>query len=222
MNSKDSATFLSKRSSIRKTHYDKISKWYDLLAFPEKEHVNRGLKYLNVKNGEKIIEIGFGTGEALLILSQQVGDTGKVYGIDISSEMTRIARSKLKKASFLDRTNLMVGDALELPFEEEFFDGVFMSFTLELFLDFEISSLLKQCKGILKDEGRLVVVSLSKKGSNKIIRNIYEWFNHKFPTYLDCRPIYSKKKIEEANFKVNKLQNESMYGLAVDTVLAIK
>ncbi len=222
MSSKDSATFPSKRSSIRKIHYDKISKWYDLLAFPEKEHVKRGLKYLNVKNGEKILEIGFGTGEALLILSKQVGDTGKVYGIDISSEMTRIATSKLKKASLLERTNLMVGDALKLPFEEEFFDAIFMSFTLELFLDFEISTLLKQCKGILKDEGRLVVVSLSKKGSNKIIRNIYEWFNHKFPTYVDCRLINSKKKIEEANFKVYESEKESMYGLAVDIVLAIK
>ena len=58
--------------------YDRLSKWYDLLAgSSEKKFADIGLQKLDVKAGEKILEIGFGTGGSLVSLVQLVGTDGQ-------------------------------------------------------------------------------------------------------------------------------------------------
>ncbi|MFN2184255.1 MAG: class I SAM-dependent methyltransferase, partial [Anaerolineae bacterium] len=114
--------------------YDKMSRWYDLLAgSSELTFVRLGLEELAVAEGEVVLEIGFGTGHALVALAQAVGESGKVYGIDISDGMLRVAQGELEEAGLAQRVELRLGDAAQLPFEDDMFDGVFMSFTLELF-----------------------------------------------------------------------------------------
>jgi predicted methyltransferase len=51
-----------------------------------------GLDLLAVQPGEKVLEVGFGTGHCLVALAQAVAPTGKVYGIDIAL-MNRPRRS---------------------------------------------------------------------------------------------------------------------------------
>ena len=47
---------------------------------------------LDVRPGDRVLEIGFGPGLALAELSRRVGPTGRVYGIDHSEVMLRHAR----------------------------------------------------------------------------------------------------------------------------------
>jgi hypothetical protein len=56
----------------------------------------------------RVLAIGFGTWHALVALAQAVGDSGKVYGIDISE---RILNKKLSK--YLDCRLIFVGESLE-------------------------------------------------------------------------------------------------------------
>src|SRR5277367_4684067 len=64
--------------------YDKISHVYDLLAEHSEGPIRRaGLEKLSARPGEKVLEIGFGTGHSLVSLAQSVGPTGKVYGVDL-------------------------------------------------------------------------------------------------------------------------------------------
>jgi ubiquinone/menaquinone biosynthesis C-methylase UbiE len=54
--------------------YDRLSRWYDWLsAGSERPLTELGLKKLNVNTGETVLEIGFGTGHALLALAACVG-----------------------------------------------------------------------------------------------------------------------------------------------------
>ena len=204
-----------------RTTYDKMSRWYDTFAGgSEKKLIDAGLQKLGVRKGEKVLEIGFGTGHALVALAQAVGDSGKVYGIDISEEMLNVAQEKLETAGLAECVELRLGDAAQLPFEDRFFEGVFMSFTLELFDTPEIPIILAECRRVLRSSGRLAVVAMSKRGDRSLMRRLYEWAHQKLPKYLDCRPICVRKSLEEAGFQVVDSELRSMWGLPVEIVLA--
>jgi len=52
---------------------------------------------LNVKNGQKVLEIGTGSGWQSAILSYLVGDSGKIYTIEIVEEIAKFAENNIKK-----------------------------------------------------------------------------------------------------------------------------
>ncbi len=206
-----------------KASYDKMSKWYDAVTGPfEKKYRDAGLQELSAREGEIVLEIGFGTGHSILALAQLVGNSGKVYGIDISEEMLNIALSRVKEAGLSERVKLKCGDAAELPFEADFFDAVFLSFTLELFDTPEIPIVLHECQRVLPSGGRICVVAMSKKGKAGVMTRLYGWAHRKFPNYVDCRPIFVQKALEDAQFQILDVGEMSMWGLPVEIVVAKK
>lgn len=204
-----------------KLNYDRLSRWYDILAASEKKYKERGLQELNVKEGETVLEIGFGTGQFIVALAQSVGDSGKVYGIDISEGMVDITVSRVEKAQLSERVVLVAGDSINLPFDKDFFDAVLMNFVLELFDTPEIPVVLEECKKVLRPQGRICVVALSRKEAGIMVR-LYEWVHHVFPQYVDCRPIYVQKVLEDAGFHIVDATTDSMWWLPVEIVLAKK
>jgi len=206
-----------------KAAYNRLSKWYDLLARrTEKKYTDMGLEKLAAKEGEVILEIGFGTGHALVELARSVGPWGRVYGIDISSGMAAVARRRFRKAEVWQRVGLVIGDAFSLPFKAQSLDAIFMSFTLELFDTPEIEVVLIECRRVLREEGRICVVAMSKRGESNIMVRLYEWAHEKFPAYIDCRPIFAGKAITDAGFEISEIAHASMWGIPVEVVLAEK
>jgi len=57
-------------------NYDRLSRWYDRFAGSEKAFTDLGLQMLAVKEGERVLEIGFGTGHALAALEAAAGSAG--------------------------------------------------------------------------------------------------------------------------------------------------
>ena len=206
-----------------KAGYDKISKWYDLLtARFESKYRDIGLQKLSAKEGEIVLEVGFGTGHCILALAQSVGNSGKVYGIDISEGMRNITRKRAKEAGLSERVNLKCDDATKLPFEANFFDAIFMCFTLELFDTPEIPIVLHECQRVLRSGGRICVVAMSKKGKAGVMTRLYEWLHKKFPNCFDCRPIFVQKTLEDADFLILDVTEMSVWGLPVEIVVARK
>ncbi len=206
-----------------KESYDRFSRFYDFFAGPfERKYRDKTLKYLDVKEGETVLEVGFGTGYSLEQIAKRVGETGQAYGIDISSGMLEVTKKRLKKAGLAERVELHCGDASSLPFEDNKFDAVFMSFTLELFDTPEIPKVLNEIKRVLKPSGRLGVVSMSKEnGQSKLLR-LYEQLHEIIPKYVDCRPIYVEQSIKNASFQIKHKEKVKLLSLPGEIVVGIK
>ena len=201
-----------------RTSYDRLSRWYDLLTSSEKKITGTGLQYLEPHPGKSILEVGFGTGQALIELGRAVSPGGKVFGVDISQGMRQVARKRIVKAG-LDRTvELTSGDAVHLPFRDEAFEAVFMSFTLELFDTPDIPLVLTECRRVLRKGGRLGIVALVREKSRAV--RVYEWFHVHMPALVDCRPILAREAVEAAGLEVSTSEIKRVWGLPVEVIIA--
>lgn len=222
-NNKTGISRVIRSKADAKASYDRMSRWYDALAgSSERKFVDAGLQKLCAQEGESVLEIGFGTGHGIVALAQSVGDSGKVYGIDISEGMFDVTQARVSKAGLSKRVELKRGDAVSLPFAADSFDAVFMSFTLELFDTPEIPTVLHECHRVLRNSGRICVVAMSKKGKAGLLMGIYEWAHRRFPRWVDCRPVFAQEALEDAGFRTADATDVSMWGLPVEVVVAKK
>jgi len=202
-----------------KQSYDKISKIYDYFTLFEKEYAQRALCLLNVEVGERVLEIGFGTGHSLEQMAESVGEKGGAFGIDISTGMVEVTRRRLERAGLMDKVGLQCGDALHLPYRDVVFDAVFMSFTLETFDTLGMARVLEEIKRVLKPHGRLGDVSLSNLDGGSLPLKLYKWLHEMFPRYVDCRPIYVEVSMRDAGYVIEQKEKIDLFGLPVEIVV---
>jgi len=213
---------VNRSKSDARSLYNRISPYYDTLAASEKKFIKTGLQMLDTKPGDRILEIGSGTGFALLEIARQLSGRGHAYGIDISPGMIGVAQEKIRQNKRGEIVSLIQDDAKNLPFKSQSMNGVFMSFTLELFHTQEIPRVLKECHRVIKRDGRMCVVSLSKGQTKSIISQVYEWLHNKYPKLLDCRPIPVGALLKAHGYQIQKKIDTAMWGLPVSINLVVK
>ncbi len=67
------------------------------------------LQELDIKPGDKVLEIGAGSGFVTALLSYLVGKNGKVYAIEINPRLYEFAKKNLKKYPFTKNVELILG-----------------------------------------------------------------------------------------------------------------
>ena len=94
----------------------------------EQHHLDitmKTLRLMDLRPGERVLDLGCGSGWASRLLARLVGDGpegfGQVVGLDISDEMVRLARASSKD---FDNVLYVQGSAAKIPWEENFFDKV--------------------------------------------------------------------------------------------------
>jgi demethylmenaquinone methyltransferase/2-methoxy-6-polyprenyl-1,4-benzoquinol methylase len=203
--------------------YDKLATWYHLLIDRLEHGCSKvGFTKLKVREGESVLEVGFGVGSSIVAMAEAVGSCGKLVGIDLSKRMVATARARVSSAGLSSRVELIRSDAVDVPFQDNTFDAVFMSYVLELFDTPEIPIVLSECLRLLRPEGRICVVALSKEGRKSLAKRLYELGHRFLPRYLDCRPIYALRSLEAAGFNIENIELCSLFGLDVEIILASK
>jgi len=194
-----------------KRMYTRFSKIMGLIEKSEKSLRKRSLELLKLQMGEKVLEIGFGRGTALIEISKAVGESGEVYGIDLTPEMLRIAKKNLAR-NHVFNVKLKEGDARNLPYKENYFDVVYMASTLELFDIPDIPTVLNEIKRVLKPTGRVCIVSIPREGREDSLGvRIYEWSHRTFQSFASCRPIYVEDSIQKAGYHIIKIDVIGVY-----------
>ena len=193
-------------NTAMKRMYTKFSKIMSFIEKSEKSLRKKSFELLKLQSGEKVLEIGFGRGTALIEISKTVGGTGEVFGIDLTPEMVKTARINLAK-HHISNVKVREADARNLPYKNGYFDVVYMASTLELFDTPEIPIVLNEIKRVLKPTGRICIVSIPREGREDSFGvRVYEWSHRTFQSYASCRPIYVEDVIKKAGYKIIKTQ----------------
>ncbi|PGT87463.1 demethylmenaquinone methyltransferase [Bacillus sp. AFS040349] len=117
------------------------------------------MKRMNVKPGQKALDVCCGTADWSIALSEAVGPKGSVTGLDFSQNMLKIGQQKIKDLD-LQNVNLIHGNAMKLPFEDNSFDFVTIGFGLRNVPDY--MQVLEEMNRVLKPGGKAVCLETSQ------------------------------------------------------------
>ena len=113
-----------------------------------------------VRPGHKVLDLAGGTGDLTAKFSRIVGDSGQVILADINNSMLNVGRDKLRDMGIVGNVNYVQANAEELPFPDDFFDCITISFGLRNVTDKDKA--LRSMFRVLKPGGRLLVLEFSK------------------------------------------------------------
>ncbi|MFC1531823.1 class I SAM-dependent methyltransferase [Thermodesulfobacteriota bacterium] len=103
-----------------------LADYYDILTFTERSKFrSKQISLINLQEGEKVLDVGCGTGALSILAGLLVGETGKIEGIDLAPEMIEKAKAKAKKNKL--KIKFRTASIDELPYPDEFFDVVISS-----------------------------------------------------------------------------------------------
>lgn len=109
-------------------HYDRLMDLVSLGAYPR--FLKKVIRAMKLHPGDKALDLGCGTGRNLLLMANNTGESGALYGIDLGEEM--LAQAKARFAGWKN-VHLAQGSILEAyPFNETF-DHITISFVLHGF-----------------------------------------------------------------------------------------
>ena len=85
------------------------------------------LEELDLGKGDRVLEVGSGSGILLAYIKHIVGSKGRVVGVDVSPEAARFARGNLRKAGLAEKVRIVVGDGYAGLPDEAPFDRIVVS-----------------------------------------------------------------------------------------------
>lgn len=115
--------------------FDRIAPVYDLLNDRLSFGQHRIWKMMAVKwseanFGDTALDLCCGSGDLALMLAKRVGKIGKVVGLDFSCQQLAIAKQRETFAPSKTQIEWLEGDALSLPFADNYFDCATMGYGL--------------------------------------------------------------------------------------------
>ncbi len=146
------------RPLAEKLGYEKES--LDLIPAPSIESF-AGVGYFcdiaNFREGEKVLDLGSGSGMDTFITALQVGSSGHVTGIDMTDEQLEKATRVAKEGNF-ENVTFTKGYLEQLPFPDASFDAVISNGVINLCPDKE--KVFAEIARVLKPKGRLAIADI--------------------------------------------------------------
>lgn len=161
--------------------YKKYDKMNSIISF--QRHIawrKDTMKRMNVQKGEQALDVCCGTADWTIALGEAVGTEGKVYGLDFSKNMLSIGEEKVQT---IPQIELIHGNAMALPFEENQFDFVTIGFGLRNVPDY--LQVLKEMHRVLKPGGKVVCLETSQP-TTLGFKQLYNFY------FKNVMPIFGK------------------------------
>jgi len=190
---------------------DATSRLLSIYITPDIENQrNAFIKAFNPQQNQKILDVGSGPGLLANDISQFIGRSGLIYGIDISKPLLDIANS-----NYQDRTDLkfMLGDATKIPFKADDFDTVVSTQVLEYVPD--VDAALLEFKRVLKPGGKVALLDTDwdsivwhSSDAQRMNRVLKVWEEHASDPFL---PRTLTNRLSKVGFKVESREIIPIY-----------
>ncbi len=164
--------------------------------------------FANFKEGEKVLDLGSGSGMDSFIAALKVGNTGTVTGIDMTDEQLAKA-TRLADENKITNVKFVKGYLEKLPFPDASFDAVISNGVINLCPDKE--KVFAEVARVLKPKGRMVIADIVTE--------------HQLPETITCDSTLwasciggagqedaYKSSIEKLGMQVVFVRNNSAYG----------
>jgi len=168
----------------RARRYDVTSHAYGLLGYRLDAYRRRGIEALKLHPGDKVVEIGCGTGANFAALEHAIGSTGSIIGVDLSPEMLDQARARVRREGWSNVTFVQT-DAAKYAFPLGV-NAVLSTYALTLVPSYD--EVIRRGAEALVFGGRFVVVDFKAPRSwpEPILRAVVPLFRP-FGVTLDLR-----------------------------------
>lgn len=133
----------------------------------------------NFQPGMHILDVACGTGDLSMLSAAQVQPTGKVTGIDFSEGMLRVGRDRIKQSPHHELIDLQWGNAMDLQFEANTFDGATMGWAMRNVPS--IDQTLSEIYRVLKPGASFVCLEAAKPYSKLVRLGFFLYFKSLLP-----------------------------------------
>ena len=153
----------------------------ELRSVPEGSNLGLGcgnpVALASLKAGEMVLDLGSGAGFDCFLAASQVGDKGRVIGVDMTPEMLEKARENAKK---INSTNVefRLGEIEHLPLADNSVDVVISNCVINL--SPEKRRVFDEAYRVLKPGGRLMVSDIV------LLRELPEALKNSIEAYVGC------------------------------------
>jgi ubiquinone/menaquinone biosynthesis C-methylase UbiE len=130
---------------------------------------------VGVRPGQRVLDVGAGTGYLSLPLAEAVGAEGRIDCIDLSGELLDVLAAKAARRRLAPRLHGTIAHACDLPFVDETFDFVFSSYLLH-----ELGDLAAEAIGemgrVLRVGGRVILADFMRLKDAQLNDEIEAWY----------------------------------------------
>ena len=132
------------------------------------------LDLASLETGERVLDLGSGSGTDVFCAAQQVGTEGSVIGVDFTPEQVRKA-TRLRDEAGIAQVEFIRASIDELPFEDESFDAVISNGVINL--SPVKGRVFSEAARVLRSGGRMALADIvsAKPLKEKTRRNTELW-----------------------------------------------
>lgn len=159
--------------------FREVARNYDVMNDAMSMGVHRAWKWFavaqsGVQAGDRVLDLAAGSGDLSLKFAKKVGDEGQVIVTDINESMLEEGRKRLTNKGIAGNVSYCLVNAENLPFEDNSFDCISISFGLRNVTHKDVA--LASMQRCLKPGGRVIILEFSQP-TNEMFRKVYDTYS---------------------------------------------
>jgi phosphatidylethanolamine/phosphatidyl-N-methylethanolamine N-methyltransferase len=186
--------------------YRRYAGWYDFaFGAPFAAGRNEAVRLINDRPGQRILEVGVGTGLSLPLFRRDA----RVTGIDVSPQMLAKARDKVARMGLTQVQAIHEADAEKLDFPDNSFDAVLALYVVSVVSD--PATFGAEVRRVCWPGGRIVIVNHFSRTSGPM-----RWVEQRLAPFagrIGFHPDFALDKfLGSSGFRVRATQPVNLFG----------